>query len=110
MKNFFLRNTVFALVALCFSALAHAEVVWIDVRSAIEHKIDNIEGDIRIPHDEIVQQLTTRFPDKDTEIHLYCRSGGRAGKAMAALQEAGYRAVENAGGIADARKQRGLVE
>jgi|TARA_R110001599_G_scaffold93853_1_gene244495 phage shock protein E len=100
----------FLLVALFLSATAYAEPAWIDVRSEIEHRIDNIEGDPRIAHTEVVQELSKLFPDKDTEIHLYCRSGGRAEKAKAALLNAGYNNVSNAGGINDARKARGLNE
>lgn len=98
------------LVALALSALAFAEPVWIDVRTSMEHSIDSIEGDMRISHGEIVPEVTRLFPDKNTELHLYCRSGGRAGKAAAALKEAGYTNVSNAGGIDDARKARGLAQ
>ncbi len=52
--------------------------------------------------------IAVLHPSRDADIHLYCRSGGRAGKAKRALEAAGYTSVENAGGIADARKQRGL--
>ena len=100
----------FFLVAMCCSLLSYADTVWIDVRTAVEHKIDNIEGDIRIPHGEIVQEVHKIFPDKGTEISLYCRSGARAGKAMSALKEAGYTNVSNMGGIDDARKERGLSQ
>lgn len=100
-----------ALVLLGFQfAIAEAEVVWIDVRTSLEHAVDSIEGDPRIPHDEIVAGIADLYPDKSTEIHLYCRSGGRAGKAVAALQSAGYTNVSNAGGIDDARQARGLEE
>ena len=87
-----------------------AEPVWIDVRSAAEHVVDHIDGDRRVSHDEIVPAAAELFPDKDTPIYLYCRSGGRAGRAQAALQQAGYTQVFNAGGIDDARKARGLSE
>jgi phage shock protein E len=100
----------FLLVAMCCSLLSYADTVWIDVRTAVEHKIDNIEGDIRIPHRKIVQEVHKIFSDKDTEISLYCRSGVRAGKAMSALKEAGYTNVLNMGGIDDARKERDLRE
>jgi phage shock protein E len=108
MNNYFFKSAVVALVALCFSSGLYAEEVWIDVRSAFEHKIDSIEGDTRIAHDEIVQEVSAQFPDKDTEIRLYCRSGGRAGKAMAALEAAGYKDVKNLGSIDKARAERGL--
>ena len=98
------------LIVVCFSPLSNADTTWIDVRSQIEHSIDSIEGDVRIPHGDIVQVLSEMYPDKNTEIHLYCRSGARAGKAMSALKEAGYTNVSNEGGINDARKERGLIE
>lgn len=100
----------FLLVAMCCSLLSYADTVWIDVRTAVEHKIDNIEGDIRISHRKIVQEVHKMFSDKGTEISLYCRSGVRAGKAMSALKEAGYTNVLNMGGIDDARKERDLRE
>jgi len=95
-------------LGLSLSPLVRSETVWIDVRTAVEHKLDNIDGDTRIPHGKILTEITKLYPKKDTEIHLYCRSGGRAGKAIAALQEAGYTRVFNAGGIDDAREARGL--
>ncbi|WP_299195561.1 rhodanese-like domain-containing protein [uncultured Amphritea sp.] len=96
------------IVLMCFSLMSNADTVWIDVRSAVEHSIDNIKGDVRITHDEIVQGVSEMFPDKDTEIALYCRSGNRSGKALSALQAAGYTNVSNAGAIDDARRARGL--
>jgi len=96
------------LLAIGFSALSNAETVWIDVRTAAEHSEDHIEGDILIPHEEIVGHVSDLFPDKSTEIHLYCRSGGRADNALEALEAAGYTNVSNAGSIMDARKERSL--
>jgi phage shock protein E len=96
---------MFALITLCFSTFIYAEAVWIDVRSAIEHKIDNIEGDLRISHGDIIE-VTNLYPKKNTAIRLYCRSGGRAGIALKALEKAGYTNVQNIGGIDDARKAR----
>lgn len=90
-----------------FSADSDSGVVWIDVRSLAEHMVDHIEGDPRIPHTDIVEEVTVLFPDRDTEIRLYCRSGGRAEKAKLALEGAGYTHVVNVGGIDDAREIRG---
>lgn len=100
----------FLLIAMCFSSLSFAEPVWVDVRTAAEHTIDNIEGDIRISAGDIVPEVQKLFPDKNTEIRLYCRSGGRAATATSALIEAGYTNVSSAGGIEDARKKRGLTQ
>jgi len=100
----------FFLVVMFLISLSFAETVWIDVRSSVEHSINNIEGDVRISHGDIVQGVNQLYPDTSTEIRLYCRSGRRSGKAMSALKEAGYTNVSNAGGIDDARKERGLSQ
>ena len=105
-----LSRVLLLLVAIGISSLSKADTTWIDVRSSIEHSIDKIDGDVRISHGDIVQEVSKMFPDKGTEIRLYCLSGGRAGKAMSALQAAGYTQVSNAGGIGDARNERGLNE
>lgn len=84
------------------------EVVWIDVRSDLEHSLSHIDGDLHIPHSEIVAQTIKLVPNKDAEINLYCLSGGRAGKALNALKDSGYTNVNNLGGISDVREQRGL--
>ncbi|TGN40279.1 rhodanese-like domain-containing protein [Marinobacter confluentis] len=86
--------------------LAQAKSVWIDVRSEAEHQQNHIDGDPLIPHGNIVAEVTERFPDKDTEINLYCKSGGRAGKAKSALESAGYTNVNNVGSVAEAREAR----
>lgn len=106
MKNQPVFRNIVLTIALLFSTQCLAETIWIDVRSELEHEIDSIEGDVRISHSDIVSEVETLFPDKDTEIKLYCRSGGRAGEAAKALKNAGYTNVESVGGIEDARKYR----
>lgn len=102
-------NTFVFILGVLFGQASFADTVWIDVRSAAEHHVDNIEGDIRITHSDIVKEIAQLYPDKNTEIQLYCRSGGRAGVALSALKEAGYTNVSNAGGINDARKARDMT-
>ncbi|KXF80743.1 rhodanese-like domain-containing protein [Enterovibrio coralii] len=91
-----------------FSTYLHAEIVWVDVRSVAEHQVDSIDGDLRISHPQIVTEIAKLYPEKDTEIRLYCRSGFRASKAQSLLNDAGYVNVFNEGGIHDARKVRGI--
>lgn len=105
-----MSKLLFVLLALTLNTLVFADTVWIDVRSSVEHAIDNIEGDARISYGDITEQVTVQFPDKNTPIRLYCRSGGRAGKALTALREAGYTDVENIGSIGDARTSRGISQ
>ena len=82
------------------------DVVWIDVRSRFEHALNSIKGDPNIPHNQIVSGVTEKFPDKNTPIRLYCAKGVRAGNALEQLIDAGYRDVQNAGGITEVRKLR----
>lgn len=105
-----IQQLALAIATTVISFASIADPVWIDTRSAIEHSIDHIEGDIRITHSDIVDEVSKLYPDKNTEIKLYCRSGGRAGRAMSALQAEGYTNVSNAGGINDARAQRGIAD
>ena len=98
------------LTSLLLSHLSIAAPVWIDVRSASEHTEDNIAGDIRITHTQVIQKVRQLFPDKNTAIKLYCRSGIRAEMALKALNQEGYTNVSNAGGIQDARKQRSITQ
>ncbi|MGI9289047.1 MAG: rhodanese-like domain-containing protein [Pseudomonadales bacterium] len=105
-----LKHVMLAVLAMCLSTITLADTVWIDVRSAAEHTLDNIEGDIRISYDEIAEKASKQFPDKDTDIRLYCHSGLRSENARRALQEAGYTNVKNVGGIDEARKERGISE
>ena len=106
-----MSKIVFFVVAIGLSLSSgklYAETVWIDVRSSLEHTLDNIEGDTHIPHSEILEGVTALHPDKSTEFRLYCLSGGRAGKAAKVLKEAGYTNVENYGGISKVRELRAL--
>ncbi|ARU57958.1 periplasmic protein [Oleiphilus messinensis] len=98
------------LIASLGTSWAYGDVVWVDVRTYLEHKVDHIEGDIRISYQDVVEELPALVPDKNTEIKLYCRSGGRAERAKNALIQAGYQDVENVGSIDDARKLRDLAE
>ena len=104
-RNDFMKKVVFILT-LCFASLAIAEPAWIDVRTIEEYQQDHIDGDVRISHEQIVTEVEKLFPDKTQAIYLYCRSGRRAGIAMAKLEEAGYTNVSNMGGISDVRKVR----
>lgn len=99
---------IVALIIFMLASIASANPVWIDVRSATEHAEDNIEGDILIPHESIAQEIQRLYPDKSTDIRLYCRSGRRAGLAKSELNAMGYSQVSNAGGINDAREQRDI--
>lgn len=109
MRTFVSMKAILIILSLVFApTVVQANSVWIDVRTEAEHRQNHIDGDPLIPHTGIVAQVTELFPDKDTEIHLYCRSGNRAGQAKSALESAGYTNVKNKGSVADAREARDL--
>ena len=91
-----------------FANLALADTVWVDVRTVEEHQDDHIEGDLNLPLQSLDEQALLSTFDKDDEIILYCRSGQRAGQAMDIFRDAGFTNIINAGGINDAREQRGI--
>lgn len=103
-----MRKIATFVLMIVMTTFAYSETVWIDVRTAEEYQQDHIDGDLWIPHEQIVAGIEKRFPDKSTDLHLYCRSGRRAGIALSMLQEAGYVNVSNAGGIDDARNERSM--
>lgn len=105
-KNFSVKAVLIFLSLALTPMLAQAKSVWIDVRTEAEHQQNHIDGDPLIPHRNIVAGVAQQFPEKDTEINLYCRSGNRAGKAKSALEAAGYTNVNNLGSVAEAREAR----
>ena len=73
----------------------------VDVRSVGEFSGGHYNGALNIPVDEVQRRISEFGNNKDKEIILYCRSGGRAGSAKQMLESAGFKKVTNAGGLTD---------
>lgn len=75
----------------------NAEHVLIDVRTPEEFNSGHIAGAINIP----VQELPQRLAEVPTgqPVVVYCRSGSRSATAAQILDEAGYEAVYDLGGV-----------
>lgn len=74
-------------------------IVLIDVRESYEKAISDIGGQL-IPLSCFETEFAKLEPQKDAEIILYCRSGGRSGQAASFLISKGYKNVTNVlGGI-----------
>jgi adenylyltransferase/sulfurtransferase len=72
----------------------------VDVREPNEFQINRIPGTILIPLGEIPRRYAEL--DKDDEIVVHCKSGGRSAKAADFLRSVGFRRVLNLkGGILD---------
>jgi adenylyltransferase/sulfurtransferase len=70
----------------------------VDVREPWEYEEAHIEGCRLIPLGDLPQRYDEIDPD--TPVIVYCKSGGRSGKAVAFLTERGYgKALNLAGGI-----------
>lgn len=102
-----MHRLLFGAIALLAASSAVASPLWIDVRSADEYAERHLGSDPNIPHAEIARRIEQLAPDKNTEIVLYCAAGGRSGVAKMQLESMGYTRVRNAGGIEQARKERG---
>jgi len=83
-----------------FTAKEPAEF-WIDVRSAEEYSEGHYKESINIPHSSIAERIEEITTDKNATIHVYCRSGRRAGMAKDALEALGFKQVINHGGLDD---------
>lgn len=79
--------------------------VVIDVRSKLEYWLGHIPGALSIAVGRLPDALLARSDvSRDARIVVYCASGARSARATAALRDAGYRAVTDAGGMASARR------
>ena len=70
----------------------------IDVRTKEEFDAGHIEGAINIPYQETNALMNAIGTDKQRPVVVYCRSGKRAGRAKATLDENGYTNIFNATG------------
>lgn len=76
---------------------AGEEVYILDVREPYEYQIANIGGTL-IPMNDVPQRLAEI--DREREVIVQCKSGGRSQRVAEFLQQAGYPKVANlAGGI-----------
>lgn len=67
----------------------------IDVRTKQEFVEGHINGAIVIPYYEISKRIENIIPNKEQEIIVYCKNGGRGVTAAEILNELGYKNVYN---------------
>ncbi len=70
------------------------DVVLIDVRQPNEHQEFNVGGKL-IPLGTVPLRMNEISEDKDVEVVVYCRSGGRSGQAKQFLMQNGFTNVRN---------------
>jgi rhodanese-related sulfurtransferase len=80
----------------------------VDVRSIDELNGGMIPGAKSVPLDTLLSVVTEEFPEPETPIILYCKTGMRSGMAQGALRKLGYINVCNIVGGFDSWKKAGL--
>ncbi len=80
-------------------ALIKQGALIIDVRSTEEYADGHLPYALHIPYEEIEQQFAQLELRKDRSVVLYCRSGNRSGIAYQTLENSGYTALHNGGGL-----------
>ena len=86
------------------------QVQLVDVRTPKEYEEGHIKNaeNIDFYDDDFLAQMNKL--DKSQPLYIYCRSGGRSGKAAAQLSKAGFDVYDLKGGFLDWQKQQFNIE
>ena len=71
------------------SKLDH-ELILLDVRTQAEYDSGHILNAINISHEQILEDPELLAEYKDSQMVVFCRSGGRAGKVIQLLESIGF--------------------
>lgn len=72
--------------------------VFLDCREPTEFKMGHVPGAINIPRGLIEFSADKKIPDKNANILVYCKVGGRGCLTACTLCRMGYKKVRNLGG------------
>jgi len=72
--------------------------VLLDVRTSEEFKVGHLPKAVNIPRGTLEFMIGKHFPQKDTEIVVYCRTDARAALCAKTLSDMGYTNVKNLSG------------
>ncbi|MGD8367682.1 MAG: rhodanese-like domain-containing protein [Desulfobacterales bacterium] len=72
--------------------------VFIDCREPKEYKMGHIPGSINVPRGLMEFQIDKKVPDKNQNMVVYCKSGGRGCLTTCTLCRMGYKNVKNVDG------------
>ena len=97
---------LFLMFTLVLSADEKVKTYWLDVRTTEEFNSGHIKGAIHIPYQKIGKEIEKITKDKNADIKVYCKVGGRAGVAKKTLEKMGYKKVTNAGGYKQILKEQ----
>ncbi|MBU4185942.1 MAG: hypothetical protein KKI12_03615 [Proteobacteria bacterium] len=69
--------------------------IFLDVRTAKEYKMGHIPGAVHIERGLLEFQINNQIPDKNAQLVVYCKVGGRGSLAAHTLVRMGYENVIN---------------
>lgn len=72
--------------------------IFLDCRTSKEFKMGHIPGAMNIPRGLLEFKIAKKIPDKNANILMYCKSGGRGCLATCTLCKMGYKNVKNMDG------------
>jgi rhodanese-related sulfurtransferase len=70
-------------------------VIFLDCREPKEYKSGHIPGAINIPRGLLEFKIEGKISDKNANIVMYCKSGGRGCLACESIGDMGYKNVKN---------------
>lgn len=76
----------------------NSNILILDVRSSVEYRNGHIPNARNIPVDMLSSKLSTLSSYRNSEIIVYCASGGRSTKACNILSKNGFNKIYNLSG------------
>jgi rhodanese-related sulfurtransferase len=73
-------------------------VIFLDCRTSKEFKMGHVPAAMNIPRGLLEFQVNKKIPDKNANIVMYCKKGGRGCLATCTLCRMGYKNVKNMDG------------
>lgn len=73
-------------------------VTFLDCRTSKEFKSGHIPGAVNIPRGLLEFKIAKKIPDKNAQIIMYCKSGGRGCLACESIGKMGYKNIKNMDG------------
>jgi rhodanese-related sulfurtransferase len=86
---------------------SNRQAILVDVREESEFEAGHVAGAVHLSKGIIERDIETRYPDRSTELHLYCGGGFRSVLTADNLQKMGYTNVLSVDGGFRALQQAG---
>ena len=92
------KNTVSISVSDAKAIFDKGGVTFLDCREPKEYKSGHIPGAVNIPRGLLEFKIGSKIADKNAQVIMYCKSGGRGCLACESIGKMGYKNVKNMDG------------